>query len=268
MTDAPVTVVAGSGPSLAAIDPGRVLASDRIIRVNNFFFEDRFHLGRRVDLAYVSGDPRVVPFMCATLKKARAQYDLREWSAPGGRVARIAGRHLGRLPYRPVPPPDAETAAEIARLTDRYGVKPSSGVQALLLAQAMGARRIILAGIDLYSAENRYVYTPGRHQRDLLGDDLGNRAWDLRLHHPDFDRALIGWLANRPGLTLWRAADVPALNGLLDLAPERDGPRIVVEPKERIEDWAGWAGLYPIRLLKILRRLRRWQRTLTGDLPR
>ncbi|WP_172300509.1 hypothetical protein [Pseudoruegeria sp. HB172150] len=259
-----VTVIAGSGPSLAAIAPGRVLADDLIVRVNNFFFEDRYYLGARVDLAFVSGDPRLAPFLCATLRRARADYDIRAWTAPSRRVER-AGRRRLRLPFRPFCPGDAETAARVEALKARYQAIPSSGVQAVLMAQHMGAARIVLAGIDLYSGAKRYVYTPGRHQRALLGQDLDTRAYDRPLHHPDLDRAVLAWLADRPGLTLWRSADCAALNDLLDLAPARPGAAPVPAPKRRIADWDARAGLYPIALLKLMRRMRRWQRHLTGD---
>ena len=263
-----VTVVAGSGVSLAAIEPGRILADDRIMRVNNFFFEDRYYLGKRVDLAFVAGDPRVAPFVFATLDRARALYDVREWTAVPERVAR-AGRKLTALPERPMRHADALVTAEVERLQARYQTQPSGGLRAILLAHAMGARQVVLAGIDLYQGTQRYVYPPGKHQRDLLGEDLARRAYDLSQHHPDLDRSLLAWLADREDLTLWRSADCPALNGLLDLAPERPGPALAPAPKPRSEivDWADWAGWYPIALLKTLRRVRRWQRQLRGTVP-
>lgn len=266
MTD--VTVVAGNGLSLTTIAPRRILAGDRIVRTNNFFFEHRYFLGSRVDLAFVGGDPRIAPFVFETLRRARAHYDIGAWSASTERVARIGRRFLD-LPYRPPHHADAETAATLARLQARYQVVPSTGVQAVLLAHAMGARRIVLAGIDLYSGPQRYAYAPGRHQRDLLGADLATRAYDRHLHHPDLDRAVLDWLAGRPDTMLWRSADTAPLNGVLDLAPERTGPPLLATVKQQpqILDWADWAGWYPIALLKALRRARHWQRRLTGDLP-
>ncbi|MDJ0825039.1 MAG: alpha-2,3-sialyltransferase [Rhodobacter sp.] len=260
-----VTVVAGSGLSLARIAPGRVLAADTMVRVNNFYFEDRYYLGRRVDLAFIGGDPRVTPFMFETLARAHAQYQVRAWSAPTPRIARI-GRKFMTAPYRPLRYADDRVGALLHDLRTRYQAQPSSGIQALFLAHALGARHIVLAGIDLYAGPQRYAYAPGRHQRDLLGADLATRSYDLRLHHPDLDRQAIAWLAEQPDVALWRSADCAALNDLLDLAPERPGPAPEAAPKDRILDWADWAGWYPIGLLKVLRRARRLQRKLTGAL--
>lgn len=262
--DDAVTVVAGNGLSLTEIAPGRVLATDRIVRTNNFFFEAEYYLGKRVDLAFIGGDPRVAPFVFETLNRARSQYDLGTWSAPSDRVARIGQRFLD-LPYHMRDLGGAEAAAELTKLEARYDARPSTGLQALLMAYGLGARRIILAGMDLYSGTRRYAYAPGPHQRDLLGHDLGTRAYDRRLHHPDLDRALLDWLAARPGLSLWRASNTSALTEVLDLAPERTGPAPETGPKPQILDWADWAGWYPIALLKVLRRLRRWQQQITGS---
>jgi hypothetical protein len=262
-----VWVVAGNGQSLTAIAPGRVLAHDRILRCNNFFFEERYHLGRRVDLAFIGGDPRVAPFVFETLNRARGQYDIGAWSSPNARVARWGRRYL-RQGYRPLRYRDGAVEAEVARLSAKHGgLRPSTGVEALLMAHGMGARQIVLAGVDLYAGPKRYAYAPGRHQRDLLGEDLGTRSYDLRLHHPELDRALIGWLARREDLALWRAANGTALDDLLDLAPMREGPAPEAGPKPQVLDWASWAGWYPIGALKVMRRVRRWQRRLTGGLP-
>jgi len=258
--------VAGSGLSRAGVAPGRGRAADRILRTNNFGFEGEYYLGKRVDLAFIGGDPRVAPFVFETLSRAQSQYDLHAWSAPTDRVARIGRRFLA-LPYRPLRFGGPEVDAQVAALERRYQARPSTGVQALLFAHGMGARRIVLAGIDLYAGAQRYAYAPGRHQRDLLGADLGTRSYDRRLHHPDLDRALLGWLAERDALRLWRGGDTPALNDVLDLAPERPGPAPETGPKPQILDWADWAGWYPIALLKVLRRLRRLQRRMTGSLP-
>ena len=258
-----VTIVAGNGASLAAIAPGCVLARDRMLRTNNFFFEDRFYLGTRVDLALVGGDPRVAPFVCETLSRATAQYQVAAWSASTARVARIGQRFLA-MPHWPHRL-SADVDRVISSLCARYQAQLSTGIQGLLLAHALGARRVILAGVDLYAGPQRYAYQPRRHQLDLMGSDLATRAYDLRLHHPDLDREVISWVAEQPGMSLWRAADIPALNGLLDLAPKRSGPGPENGPKPQILDWANWAGWYPIALLKLLRRLRRWQRQLTGS---
>jgi hypothetical protein len=255
-------IVAGNGQSLSRIDPGRVLADDFVIRVNNFVFENRRYLGARVDLALVSGDPRPTPFVFEAMARARDLYDIGAWAGTTPQIARAGRARLGRhgVPERPYDLGGDDTLQMLDLLQAEHRVTPTSGVLAMLLARAMGARTILVAGIDLYQGPQRYTYEPGPQQRALMGDDLGQRAYDTAFHTAEMDRRVIAWLADRPGLTVWRTADVPALNDILDLAPLRAGTPMPVLDKRQITDWPLTAGLYPIHLLRALRWLRRVQR--------
>ena len=42
-------IIAGNGPSLAHIDYRRLPENAKILRLNNFFFEDKYYLGQNVD---------------------------------------------------------------------------------------------------------------------------------------------------------------------------------------------------------------------------
>lgn len=250
-------VVAGNGRSVARIAPGRLTPEDRIVRTNNFFFEPYYFLGRRVDLAFMGGDPRVAPFMLETLMRARHLYDLQAWSAQDPRVLRAARQ---RLPGAPVPMRYADRfiETEVARWMRHYQRCPTTGTYALLLAHALGARHILLAGFDLYHAPPRYPFEPGAHHKALLGHDLNQRRHDTHLHNPDLDRRIITFLNDRDDVTLLRSCDDTVLDDMLDLAPRRRGAVIVPQPKPLPRDWAPRTGLYPIALLKLLRRVRRW----------
>lgn len=263
-----VAVVAGNGPSLAHIAPGRVTGDDAILRTNSFFLEPSYFLGTRVDLAMIAGDPRVVPFLLETLCRTDHQYQLGAWSSPAPKVARMAARRL-TCPHVPMRHATPAIAAEVARLMAEYNAVPTAGVQTLLLAHAMGARHILLAGIDLYATPERYAFTPGPRMRRLLGKDLATRSFDSRLHHPDLDRRLIAYLAVQPDVTLQRAAAASPLADLLDLAPVRAGPPLHQPVKEPIADWADWAGgWYPVGALWALRTLRGAQMRLMDRLRR
>ena len=63
-------------------------------------------------------------------------------------------------------------------------------------------------------------------------------------------------------MQLWRSSDIKALNDLMPLAPLRDGPEIVAEPRHPPTDWAARSGVYPIALLKTLRRMSAFRRRL------
>ncbi len=258
-------VVAGNGASLAQMRPGSVLTSDFILRTNSFFFEPRYYLGRRVDMAMISGDPRVTPFVFETLWRCRDHYDLRHWSSHDARVHPVGQKRFGPQ-FVPMRHRDASVETAVSALCAEYAKQPTTGIMGALFAHALGAERIILAGIDLYSQSRRYVYEPGPNYRALMGADVGGRGFDQRLHDRDLDRAILAMLNARADVTLFDASSDSLLGDLMEPAPRREGPRPAQEHHDAPTDWAGRAGLYPIGLLRLMRNGRRLQRRLmTGE---
>lgn len=255
-------VIAGNGVSLTRIAPGRLLATDFIIRSNNFFFETAYHLGRRVDLAFMGGDPRVAPFMLETLWRCRSDYQLGAMSSFNPKVYRAAKRRFGPL-LRPMRYRDDHIARVVTALCAKYDKVPMTGTYALLMAHGLGARAAILAGFDFHTGAQRYPFEPGRHYRDLMGADINRRATDRHLHDNRLDLELIGLLRDREDMALFCTVNEGPLAEILPPAPPRDGPPLNVSPRANPPtDWAVSSGLYPIHLLKLLRRGSRLRRAL------
>ncbi|WP_246156704.1 hypothetical protein [Aquicoccus porphyridii] len=260
-------VVAGNGHSLTSIAPGRVLTGDAVMRTNNFFFERAFYLGRRVDLAYIAGDPRVVPFMFETLHRCRDQYEIGAWTSHNPKVIKAGMRRFRDL-YRPMRFRDAAIERGVADLVARYQRKPMSGTYAVLAAHGLGARHILLAGMDLYTGGPRYPFTPGRHFQTLMAPGMAAMGPDKHLHNADLDRSIFEMLLARGDVRLERTTEQSALDDVLPLAPIRDGQAIEALPRPNpVNDWVDWAGPYPIALLKTLRRASALRRRLLGRPP-
>lgn len=245
-------VVAGNGRSLACPIKGCIRPEDVIVRTNNFFFEPRFFLGRRVDMAFMAGDPRVAPFMFETLFRCRDDYDLRGWTSHDARVSR-AGKRRFHDTFQPMTYRSPQLAGDVAKLNARFGKVPTTGLQAVLMAHGMGAERIILTGIDLYTTAGRYPFTPGRHHRDLMGHDIDRRGMDSRLHDAALDREILKLLLAGGDVDLRRASAKDAFDDLLPLASSRGGPPMSQDRANPPADWAWRSGIYPIHLLKLLR---------------
>jgi len=256
-------VVAGNGASLADITPGTVSTDDFILRTNSFFFEPAYYLGRRVDLAMIAGDPRVMPFVFETLWACRSHYDLKGWSTHDLRGLKAGQRRFAPL-YRPMRYRDPEMETEVGALCARYQRKPTTGVITALMAHALGARQIVLAGIDLYTTDRRYVYDPGLNYRALMGLDVGGRGIDDKLHSQDLDRAVLAALNARRDVTLFAASANTALTDIMEPAPQRPGPRPDCAPHDAPKDWVGRVGLYPIGLLRLLRSGRSLQKRMVA----
>jgi hypothetical protein len=256
-------VVAGNGPSIKDVTPGQVLATDRIIRMNNFYFEPETWLGNRVDLFLAAGDPRVAPFSLSTLKTCLDEYDIRGWSSFNPRIVR-SGRKILPVPYFDMPLyADYGFAAQAQAVMARFDVKPMTGTLALLIAYAAGARRFVVAGIDLYSSTQRYMYHPGPHQRALMGRDLAERGVDVRLHNHTLDLELIRLLARQPDVEIHHANCAGSLAEFLPVAPVRQGDIPHRRRRQPPSDWVPFSGAYPIHLLRLLRRIRSTQMRLS-----
>ena len=256
-------VVLGNGPSAADILPGRIRADDGIVRVNSFFVEPVLFAGARVDLAFIGGDPRAAPFVAAGLSQARA-YQVGAWATDDPKVAQSCARRLA-APGLVLPALPVALAGDIDSLIAACRRLPTSGVRATLAAVALGAREILIAGLDLYATPDRYVFAPGPRMRALMQDDYACPAPDPALHLPDLDRRILARLADDPALTLRLAAPTAALSGILDVAPDRGGPAsLSAGPNPGPLDWPAWAGPVPLAGLAALRRIRGWQRRMAG----
>ena len=252
----PTYVVAGNGTSITHPNAGSILASDRMLRCNNFFFEPQSFLGRRVDLAVMGGDPRVAPFMFETLWRCRDTYDLRAWTSHNPAVIRAGHRRFGAL-FQPLRYGGDGLAEQVKALIARYGCKPMTGTYAVLAAHGQGAGTIILTGIDFYTTPKRYNYNVGKNQSALLGEDLNHRGLDQGQHNISLDLEILALVQEHTGGALRRTTSGSRLDAVMDLAENRPGPGPDIALTKPPTDWASHAGLYPIAALKLLRRLRR-----------
>lgn len=256
-------IIAGNGPSLAQIAPGRLTADDTVFRCNSFFLEDRFHVGTRADMVYIGGD-RAAPFIADTLRDACGQYQLSAWTTARPRIERFVPGRLS-LPFQPMRYRDAETEAFVTEQRARYDALPTGGTLCLLLADALGFDQLLVAGIDLYSGgPQRYAFQPGPRMRRLMGGDFGTRGWDLGDHHPDLDRRILEWLVARPHLTVRRVSDPSPIADLMDLTAPRDGPPLDQPLKDPIGDWTTSSA--EVTTIAALRTARIWQKRLTARL--
>ncbi|MCD7061402.1 alpha-2,3-sialyltransferase [Pelagibacterium xiamenense] len=259
-------VVAGSGPSLLALDPARIDAESTIVRVNNFFFEETYHLGRRADLVQVGGDRWIFPFYAATLKKlvAEGTYSVGAWSCHQRHVIARGQRALD-LPFMPLGYRDAAAEKAITGLIEAHDKTPTTGILAIINAHALGAETITLAGIDLYAAPDRYAHRLEGHSAALV-QQIGTAGYNLKFHDPELDLAILRYLADRADVELYRSAPEAVALDFLPLAPV-SASGLKAEPKrDALNDWVGWAGLWPIGAMRLARRTNEFQRAVRKSL--
>lgn len=247
-------VVAGGGPSLLSLDTRRIDPTATIVRVNNFFFEDVYHLGPRVDLVQIGGDRWIFPFYAETLKKVMAEgiYSVRAWSCHQHHVVARGQRKLD-LSFVPFTFRDLAAKNVISDLISAHGKTPTTGVLAAINAHALGAEAITLAGVDLYATPERYAHALEGHA-SALAQEVGTAGYNLRFHDPELDVSVLRYLANRDDLEIYRSTPEAGVLSFLPLAPIK-GSGFKQESKSTIlKDWVGWAGFWPIGAMRLARR--------------
>ncbi len=149
-------VVAGSGPSLKAIDYHRFPQDPVIFRANWFFLEDKRYLGtNRVD-AWVTNAYADKLSISAFLMLRDGHYsiglNLSYFPVPYGPLRRLITKEpLLHLMYKEFP------AVEKQRRDS--GLNPTAGIGLIFLGALLGFRSIYLAGMDFYQSTERYAFS-------------------------------------------------------------------------------------------------------------
>jgi len=177
LTGRPLVVV-GNGPSSAMPRYDALPADAVVFRVNWFFLESHYHVGRHVD-AWFSAVPhaRLETMLADEVRSGR--YTLDRLVTPV-RVASHRDTDKGGNPFLGLGLTELDSWSVTARhprlarhFMSRPGL-PTTGLQALAFGLGVGFREIYLAGIDLYeSSTARYGYTvPEAVEKSLAGKDL------------------------------------------------------------------------------------------------
>ncbi|WP_162889373.1 alpha-2,3-sialyltransferase [Maritalea myrionectae] len=253
-------VIAGNGPSIKYIKAGQVLASDFMVRTNNFFFETKYYLGRRVDLAFMGGDPRVAPYMFSTLAECKDEYQIKSWSSHRDKVVQTGMIHF-TYGYTPMLYKDRHIKALVNSLSEKYGKTLTTGAYAAIMAHAKGGKYLILAGIDLYAGKDRYSFRPGSNHEALLGKGLAKKGFDTRLHCKELELEFFEEFNKRDDVELMCIDQSSLLGSIIPIAPPRQGSLPVVDLRTPPKDWINAKGYIPMSALRFYRKARAgWKR--------
>ena len=151
-------VIAGNGPSLARIDYARLPQEFDVYRCNQFYFEEKYYLGKRVQGVLFHPDIFYEQYYTLKNLEARGEYEFEEiyCNRMFGGVEVIKGfscfnvMHPGVLEtYKLVE--RYPKIHELLRYRDLYFNEcPTSGVMLLLIAAIRGYKEMHLIGIDFY----------------------------------------------------------------------------------------------------------------------
>ncbi len=240
-------VVAGNGPSAALPPQHRIPADPVVFRMNWFFLESHYHFGSQVDGWFFSVPHQTLEAsLSQEVRSGRYRVDrlLSPMQLPSGRDGDGWGSQLLDLTVEQLDHWAALSRhPRLARcFMSRPGL-PTTGMQALGFALAVGFRDIYLCGVDLYeSAEARYGYTVTDQVAAALTQKDLAPGYE-KAHSLDTDLAFLrACLAEFPDARIHNLSESLNLSVYLQPPPTRvDGPDLAAgstprlgEPKDRI----------------------------------
>ena len=144
-------VVAGNGPSLANIDYRRLPAEFDVFRCNQFYFEEKYYLGRHITGVFFPHWMMPRQYYHIRTLEERGEYTFDDMfyfsQRPDPEAEFDWPRVKSALPYLMAVP----EFYELSRFLAVYYTKiVTSGFNMIFVALAMGYKEIYLTGLDLY----------------------------------------------------------------------------------------------------------------------
>ncbi|MGX3011207.1 alpha-2,3-sialyltransferase [Helicobacter sp. 23-1044] len=256
-------IIAGNAPSLAQIDYSRLPLNFEVFRCNQFYFEKKYYLGKKVRAVCFANQALFEQIYTMLLLNNRGEYSvdsafLNNFYAFGLEGAEFSqnmeiftsafrqnifinrifdGAHSHKI---------AEFL-EFAVLNQLYNfAHPTSGIWLCAIAVALGFREIYIAGIDFYRGEKVYAFdTLARNfcsfdtnMRDYItAREQHNAPHTEGYHSKAFDLQCLEFLAKHYGAKFYSLCPQSPISQNLPLAPKTNNSFIPQDkPKDFIND--------------------------------
>jgi alpha-2,3 sialyltransferase len=151
-------LVVGNGPSAAAIDFRRLPRNVKFMRMTNFFFEEKYYAGKRVDY-YTEYIKRLDNqyFNIRSLAE-RKEYDI-DMQNVYITVMFEANKHFPSVKMATPLIQQNPAVAEFRCFYEYYyGQYLPTGIAAIALAASLGFKQVYLTGFDFFSNDSEHCY--------------------------------------------------------------------------------------------------------------
>ena len=211
----PPVIIAGNGPSLARIDYSRLPKDFHLYRCNQFYFEDKYYLGKKIQ--GVLFHPNIFHEQYYTLKnlEEKGEYKFKEIYCNrifGGIYAAYSDPNFFDNMY-----PDAMETYRLVknfkeiyaflRYYDLYFDKcPTTGIVMALLAAINGYKEMHLIGIDFYESGDYAFEFRKKNILKLAPSFKKDTTKDVntkKLHSKELDLKVLKKIKNYFNLTLY-----------------------------------------------------------------
>ncbi len=233
-------VIAGNGPSLAQIDYRRLPADFDVFRCNQFYFEDKYFLGKKVTGAFLNPYPLAKQFYTYHLLQEKAEYDiqniyyvshtLHDEYEKGRRLAedfpsvKNCSQYLQALP---------RFHAYERFLGFYHQKKFTSVIWMLITALAQGYKQIYLVGLDFYQGGS-HDYAFNIYKPHLINamPNFADKKFKDRNHNKETDVQGLKMALEMPGVTIYSLSKKSPVNEYLPLAPVVHDKLMQIEKKD------------------------------------
>lgn len=189
-------VVAGNGPSLAEIDYSLLPDDYDVFRCNQFYFEDKYFLGKKVKYAFLNFSVILEQYFTYKTLDINNEYSIENIVISRLAEASTDKKYQGFKYYFP----DIKDGYDLyisklelfncfLKFNNLYkGNYITSGVYMVAVAVALGYKNIYIAGIDFYEdSNNSYVFNHKKSNlikvfpkiKRLVKDSIHNKNFDI-----------------------------------------------------------------------------------------
>ncbi|EAI4335337.1 alpha-2,3 sialyltransferase [Campylobacter jejuni] len=225
-------IIAGNGPSLLSIDYSRLPKNYDLFRTNQFYFEDKYYLGKKVNFAFsnpgvfieqyytlnnliYNNEYQIDNILCATFNldhMVEKQFiDKFNDYFP---KATLAYKYLQQL----------QDFHVFIKFNEIYKDRRiTSGVYMCAVAIALGYKELYLTGVDFYdNTLKEYAFKHKQKNIIKLAPAFNNTNSKYNKHSKEMDLEALEFLQNKYNAKLYTLNPKSVLSQYIDLAPYCD----------------------------------------------
>lgn len=235
-------IVAGNGPSLCSVDYTRLPIDYDVFRCNQFYFEDKYYLGRKVKRAFFNPSVFSEQFYTAYQLSQQGDYEIEQV---------VLSNNLSKKAYPLVEAlydiiPDIELGYEDylvkldafvkhLRILDFYEARrPTSVVYMAAVAVACGYKHIYFTGLDFYrgaSVGDQYAFDNNRPNLLKIVPAFNKTVHNVR-HTESCDLEMLQFLQKHYDVHFYALSESSPVAEFYPLAPVvNPNPDFKLEPK-------------------------------------
>lgn len=241
-------IVAGNGPSMARINYKRLPNEYDVFRVNNFYFEDSYQLGKTVDYFFVGAAFLEQQYINKLYLTDHHEYEIKQM------LVRDHDNIAADKRFKKIYP----TVKIVNKLFDAYpdiherlnyfahhfNLHVTSGIYALYTAICMGYKEIYVVGFDFYEESQVYAFQVGENCKRILTDYHGVSITDLqrgftKYHQMSFEQSIFKSIKGISDVHLYSIVDDSYINSVIPLADKQNEFPYIPEQKSQnaLRDW-------------------------------